>query len=112
MFAVDGVPLDPPYPSVVSVTSDRCGELVMGQPPRWPEDGNDAIPPGIPGPGGSGGTVSATLPIPIAAMQLSGGGAGRPDLLKRVVLLKNRFFPVGSEHSTGQVVSEITSMRR
>lgn len=79
VLAADGSLLQPPYPIVVSVTSDRCHELVMGQPPMWPEDGSDAIPPGTPGTGGSGGQVSATLQL-TSLIQFVGGASGRPGL--------------------------------
>lgn len=75
-LAADGSSLQPPYPSVVSVTSANCGELIMGQPPRWPEDGNDAISPGKPGSGGSGGTIASSVQITSGATQFSGGFSG------------------------------------
>jgi len=78
VLAANGSNLQPPYPSVVSVTSDRCGELTMGQPPKWPEDGNDAIPPGKPGNGGTGSTIAGSLQITAGNMQFSGGASGAP----------------------------------
>jgi hypothetical protein len=65
-----------PYPSVIYVRCDPCGQYVGGQ-PVWPADGEDAVPPGTPGTGGSGGTVFSSVDVS-AFVQISGGPSGQP----------------------------------
>jgi hypothetical protein len=66
-----------PYPSVIYVRCDPCGQYVGGQ-QRWPEDGEDALPPGVPGTGGNGGTISSSLPDLGTFIDVSGGTSGQP----------------------------------
>lgn len=67
-----------PYPAVVYVESVPSGCNYGGGQPIWPEDGNDATPRGIPGNGGAGGVISASLASVSAYASFNGGLSGQP----------------------------------
>lgn len=64
-----------PYPSVVYVRCDPCGQYVGGQ-PVWPADGEDAVSPGTPGTGGPGGVISSTVQTISTFTDFAGGLSG------------------------------------
>lgn len=80
-----------PYPSVVYVRCDPCGQYSGGK-QEWPADGEDAIPPGVPGTGGGGGTVSSSLQVVAPYVQTSGGLSGQPGSAQRGGLPQNPVY--------------------
>src|SRR6266508_4652237 len=49
-----------PWPGVVYVNVVGCSQFSGGT-AIWPQDGDDAVPPGAPGRGGAGGVVASSV---------------------------------------------------
>ncbi len=78
----DGNPLRPPYPTVLFVGCTPCGQYQAGQ-KVWPQNGEDAVPPGTPGTGGAGGNISSSLQIVSTYAQMVGGVSGQAGTAQR-----------------------------